>query len=200
MHLPTIYSRCRTDSLIYIFSTPENPSTQIYGLWGDPPGREAPAARRGPCPDQVSSSVLGKAGRSPARSLPLLCQKDCEPATCSFQLLARGFPTLNSFSSEVISKFWGFFPLYVIKPWRNKGKNQESGERPWWKVPEGKGDGGGTYQMAVVCWQLRKNHLCRKRQCFCLIQIQTERARPRHPLPLLNGKSCPPAVSVSIFP
>lgn len=124
-HLTTIYSRCWANYLIYVFSTAEKPSTQIYRLWGDPQAgkiRVLCGARR---TVQVSRSPPVKAWSSSARSLPVLCQKDCKPATCSFELLALGFPTLNSFSSELISKFCVcvFFP-YVIKPWGNKGKNR----------------------------------------------------------------------------
>lgn len=35
-------------------------------------------------------------------------------------------------------------------------RKQKSGERPWWEVPEGKREVGGTYPRAAICWQIIK--------------------------------------------
>ena len=63
------------------------------------------------------------------------------------KLLIAIFPALNSFPPELTPRF----SPYVIKPQGNKEKKTESGERPWWKVPEGKGEVGETYQVAAIC-------------------------------------------------
>ena len=121
MHLTTIYSRCWTNCLIYVFSTPEETSTQIYRLWGDPQAGKIRLLCGAQGTGQVCSSPPVKAWRTSARSPPRPCQKDCEPATCSFELLALRFPTLNSFSSKLISNFFS----YVIKAWGNKERTGE---------------------------------------------------------------------------
>lgn len=135
VHLTTIYSRCWTNCLVYVFSTPEEPSTQIYRLWGDPQAGNVRLLRGAQCTGQVSGLPPVEAWRTSARSLPGLCQKHCEPAACSFELLALGFPTLNSFSSELISNFF----FLMLSSLGGTKKKLESGERPRWKVPEGKG-------------------------------------------------------------
>lgn len=136
VHLTTIYSRCWANCLAYVFSTPEKPSTQIYRLWGDPQAGKISLLFRAQCTGQVSGSPPMKAWRNSARFLLGLCQKDCKPATCSFELLALGFPTLNSFSSELISKFCFFF--LMLSSLRGTKKKKENRERLWWEAPEEK--------------------------------------------------------------
>lgn len=149
MHLTTIYSRCWTSCLIYVFSTPRRTFHPIFtdcemthrqGRWDCSAEPRVPARWAALHPwgleefCQVSPYAVPKGTKSQPHNL--------------LKLLIAIFHTLNSFYSELISRF----SPYVIKPQGNKKKNQESGERPWWKVPEGKGEVGETYQVAAICW------------------------------------------------
>lgn len=152
MYLATMYSRCWTNCLIYVFSTPEESSTLYLQTVSDPQAGKIRLLCGAQCAGQVSSSPPVKAWRSCAGSVPCTLPKGTvSQPHALFALLALRFPTLNSFSSELISKI--FLMLSSLGGTKRK---QRSGERPWREVPEGKREVGETYPMAAICWHVKK--------------------------------------------
>lgn len=125
MHLTTIYSRCWTSCLIYVFSTPRRTFHPIFtdcemthrqGRWDCSAEPRVPARWAALHPwgleefCQVSPYAVPKGTKSQPHNL--------------LKLLIAIFPTLNSFYSELISRF----SPYVIKPQGNKKKKKKPGE------------------------------------------------------------------------
>lgn len=91
-------------------------------------------------------------GGVPPGLSPVLCQRRCKPATCSFRTPSTWIPHI-----EFIF-FWMYIQVFflMLSSLRGTKKKQKNGERPWWKVPEEKREVGGTYPMAALCWHIRK--------------------------------------------
>lgn len=144
MDLTTMCSRCWTNCLIYVFPTPEEPSTLYLQTTSDPQSGKIRLLWGAQCAGQVSGSPPVKAWRSWARSLPCtLPKRTVSQPHALFELLALGFPTLNSFSSELMSKIF----FNVIRPWGNKEKTEE-----WRKTMVGRARRKKEKQERLIQW------------------------------------------------
>ena len=151
MHLTTIYSRCWTSCLVYVFSTPRRTFHHIFtdcemthkqGRWNCSAEPSVPARGAALHPWGLEEFC---------RSLPTLCQKALKASHTIFS------NSLYPYSPHWIHFLLNLYPDFprMLSNLRGIKKKQESGERPWWKVQEGKGEVGEAYQVASICWWIK---------------------------------------------
>lgn len=139
VHLTTIYSRCWTNCLVYVFPTPEEPSAQIYGRRGDPQAGNTRSLCEARAVARWAALHPWRPGHScqvSSRALP--------KAQGASRMLFRT-PSTRIPHIELIF-FWTYIQLFfscVIKPWGNK-ENTKKGRKTTVESARRKGRAGGT--------------------------------------------------------